>query len=327
MRLAAMLVPLALAAGPARATPAEDESRVRFERAVGLMEAEDWEAAALEFARSLELHPTRNALFNLGMCRKALHEYVVALHLFEQWLERFAADAPASDTASVTAVMADLRGYIGTLTVAVDRPGATVRVDGVDAGTTPLPGPIDIEVGTHRVEVELPGFVAESRSPAVLSGQNVELAFVLVPRPAADPPNVPPPDDGSASGAAVADRGLDAVWFWTSLGTGVALGIAGGVTAGLVPGKEDEFDDLATRCQTDPEACRRARTVYDEGEALALATNVLLPVAGTVLAAAVVLAVFTEFGAAEAPPLVPLVAPGVGADGSPSAVLGMVLRF
>jgi tetratricopeptide (TPR) repeat protein len=69
----------------------------------------------------------------------------------------------------------------GTLSVAVNEPGATVRVDGKSVGVTPLPKPIALPEGRYRVEVIKEGFEPTEESVQVIGAKADTLYVSLKP--------------------------------------------------------------------------------------------------------------------------------------------------
>ncbi|MFO0609389.1 MAG: PEGA domain-containing protein [Polyangiales bacterium] len=66
-----------------------------------------------------------------------------------------------------------------TLAVSCATPDATVRVDGETVGTTPLPSPVEVATGRHRVEITRDGYAPfASEVDARGAGARVEVALV-----------------------------------------------------------------------------------------------------------------------------------------------------
>jgi hypothetical protein len=59
--------------------------------------------------------------------------------------------------------------------------GAQIFVDGVFKGTVPLGSPLDVPVGTHRIEIKKPGFQIWTSAVYVPQDETVRLAISLVP--------------------------------------------------------------------------------------------------------------------------------------------------
>src|SRR6185436_18314908 len=56
------------------------------------------------------------------------------------------------------ALIEAVRALVSTVRVVVDEPGATIFVDDVPAGTTPLPEPLLLDLGQRRVRIAKAGF-------------------------------------------------------------------------------------------------------------------------------------------------------------------------
>lgn len=126
------------------------------------------------------------------------------------------------------------------------------------------------------------------------------------PTAAADSPDTAarPPDrtdDSAAGGTAPAappeDDGLHPGWFYGSLALTAVFGIAGATTGGMALGERDEYSSALSACRAgDASACRVGPSIVDDYELYATLTNVLLPCAGALAVAALVLAFLTDFG-------------------------------
>jgi len=269
-----------------------EEARQHFELGLQLMENENWDGALVEFQRSIEVHPTRSSLFNAGMCLKALYRYVEAVRTFERWQSDFGTAASEDERLRVAAAIEGVQGFIGQVSVSVNVAGAAVTLDGEAVGTSPLSGPVPVGVGHHVAEARFEGREPTREEVAVGARERVTVALQIAPAAESGPAPVP-----EAPVAEEEEGGTSPAWFWTAAATAAALGIGGAVTGGLALGKQDAFDDAASRCQAgDPQACEDGRSIGSDGDALELATNVLLPVAGALAVTAIVLALFTDFG-------------------------------
>ncbi len=69
----------------------------------------------------------------------------------------------------------------GVVRVLVDRPGATVTLDGKALGETPLREAVRVPEGPHAITVQKPGFVRWSTTVAVAAGQTVPVEVDLIP--------------------------------------------------------------------------------------------------------------------------------------------------
>ncbi len=79
----------------------------------------------------------------------------------------------------------DLERLTGSL-VFETAAGTRIFVDGTFKGTVPLAAPLDLPVGTHRIELKNPGFQAWSNTVYVPIDETVRLAISLVPLAASE---------------------------------------------------------------------------------------------------------------------------------------------
>lgn len=105
----------------------------------------------------------------------------------------------------------DLLPYAGIVKVTSNPPGASVKVDGQVAGTTPLDQ--DIPAGRKVITVSLPGHQEEVRTVEIRAAQEVTLDFQL-PR--------------LVSAKSTDPAFYETWWFWT------IIGVAGAGTAAAV---------------------------------------------------------------------------------------------
>ena len=95
--------------------------------------------------------------------------------------------------------------------------GATLQIDGHEAGTTPLS--VELDPGPHRVRATMPGFLAQTFEVEAVEGVNKELEFRLLEEPRR--PNNPPTAPARGRGLVIAGAVL--------VGAGLAAIVAGGV--------------------------------------------------------------------------------------------------
>jgi tetratricopeptide (TPR) repeat protein len=286
LAVVALLALVSEAASAQTADLARNQAQEHFQNGVTLMSNENWDGALVEFERSLELFPTRSALFNAANCLMAIHQYVDALHRFREWQERYIAAATPEEIAAVEAAVLELQEYLGLIVIITDVAGAEVTVDGTAVGTTPLTGPLTVQVGRHVVTVTAEGYAPSQSEVTVAAGEAARVEPELVAAAAV----------GSTAGPTVPveptppEGGVDSVWFWTTASAAVALGAGAAVGWGLAYSTHQDFvggdaydADLAA-----------------SGEDAELAGNVLIGIASAAAVTAVVLAFFTDFSGDEA---------------------------
>ncbi len=178
------LIILAGRASGQEADPAEEKAREHFENGILLVEAENWEAAIVEFEASIELLPTAGAHFNRAMCLKALHRYNDALAAFEAFLEKYDPDPSDARRQEAEASIQEIESLLGSIFIEVNVDGAEILVDSKLVGKSPLDGPVPVSPGVHTIEVKADGFIPEEKDLKVASDQirEVEIYLSAIPQ-------------------------------------------------------------------------------------------------------------------------------------------------
>ncbi len=232
---------------------------MRFDRGVMFYKSGAFEMALVEFRRVYELVPNYRVLYNVGQTCFQLKDFACALRSFDQYLTEGGAEVPADRRTAVTAEIASLRSLVATVQVQVDD-GATLEVDDVVVGRAPLPAPLTLNPGRHRISASKPGFHAAMRQLVVASSDNatLQLALVAIEKPSAPtlapvsasappatPPTPPPQRDPQGS----------LLWIgWVGAGALAAGSIVSGIMAinasatlrderETLPGSRKELDD------------------------------------------------------------------------------------
>lgn len=153
----------------------QEPARKHFENGLVLMQTEDYAGAAAEFEASVKLLPTKNGLFNLANCYKALHRYGDALKTVDQLRARFKNDLDNEWLTEIDTFEKTLKGIIAALFVQVNEEGATILVDGVLVGTSPMADALLVGPGDHEITVAKEGFSSLKRTVKLVSGKkNIE---------------------------------------------------------------------------------------------------------------------------------------------------------
>jgi hypothetical protein len=298
----AVAVSLAIPTGPVSAEPSSDADRAAagqaFEEGVKSFDAADYEAALEAFERAYALEPHYGLLYNIGVTQLKLGRTLEAHRSLRMYLSEGGDAIGAARRRTVEQRLQELATQVGSIRLEGGPAGASVRIDGRDAGTLPLEDPLDVLVGARRVEVSAEGFEdwdtqvdVEPGEPSVV---RVELAAVSTesaegqgvatpPTPASPPPlahptqpaphpvdDVPPPEP--------VDRRLR-IATWSMLGLTLASGIGTAVTGGLAVRADNDLNRELDRFPADPgavdDARNRRRTLSQITDALIGVTAVL----------------------------------------------------
>lgn len=151
----------ALAVLSASSAHAQDDASVamareRFKEGVQFFDQKQYDKARAAFlqAYALKKHPA--VLLNLAQSElRSGHEADAAKH-FAQYLREHK-EATEAERQGAEAGLTSAKASVAELTVHVDQDGASVLVDGVVEGTTPLPGPLYLSPGSHTISARKDG--------------------------------------------------------------------------------------------------------------------------------------------------------------------------
>lgn len=284
------------------------EAKERYEKGVKLYEDEgNVQAARVEFERAYDLAPNYKVLYNVGQAARTLKDYASALRAFEAYLEGGRDKVAKTRVTEVQREIAQLRTYVATLTVQVDVEGATVALDGVAVGTSPLTKPLLVNAGRLTLTATKGGRVGTVA--VTLAGGDTQTARVEVPgAPAAptapttttDAPKVEAaPSVGSAAPPpppAALPRPSRTLPY-LAIGIGGALGASAGAT-GFAAMRAS--DNLEKERFAGPKPSSEADDLRGRTQRLALASDVLAGAAVVSATIGVVLLVLEPKGSTTA---------------------------
>ncbi|WP_438027195.1 hypothetical protein [Sorangium sp. So ce233] len=217
--------------------PRDDSALAASSYKVGVAAAREgrWPEAYAAYLEAWRLKQHFQIAANLARAELKLGKHRDAAEHIAFFL-REAEGVSEPDRALGRQMLDEARAHIATLTLVVSRAGATVLVDGVPVGTSPLGREVYVEPGERRLEARLQGETPAQTLTALAPGasQEVELRFVERVAAAAVQPRAPqrrPP--------AAPDHGTS--------GPSTALIAAGGAATGLAAGTAVVLRVLADR--------------------------------------------------------------------------------
>lgn len=170
-----------LAPSAAFANDREEAAR-EFGRGQAADKRRDWTAAIEHYKRANELLPHPYAIYNIAVDYERLGRFRDAATWFDAYLD---AAPSANDRERVNKKILDLRNKPAKLVVRSHPTGATVKIQGLPAGSTPLT--TEREGGIYRIVVEKGGD-RDARDITVEYGEPVEIDVQLRdPGPTAPP--------------------------------------------------------------------------------------------------------------------------------------------
>ena len=223
-----------------------EAARVHYERAIELYNEESFDAALVEIRRAYDLAPSYKMLFNIGHIQRARKDYVSALSAFERYLAQGKTSITAARRAEVEKEISVLRTRVASLEIVCPVAGASIAIDDVNIGTTPLKGPVTVNPGRRKVVASKQGY-----APAVAW---VELAGTDAERIEVTPTSIAVSTTAPAASAPEPSKTPMTVAWVVTGGLAVATGIFGGIALS----KSNDLTDETNRFRpTNPNAVER----------------------------------------------------------------------
>ncbi len=232
---------------PAAAQTADamtEMARQRFQEGVTFYDAKDYEKARAAFLQAYALKKHPSVLLNLAQSElRSGHEADAAQH-FDQYL-RENPSATAVERQEAEKGLAAARGRVAEVTITAPA-GAQIFVDGEPVGAAPLPGPVFLPPGNHKLEARKDGAsgasdvvaAAGAKSTAALSLGGAPATAGAGPTPGAGEPGAggatPPDDSGAVSVNTQDPREPFLDWYFRGpiswIGSGAfGVGLIGGI--------------------------------------------------------------------------------------------------
>jgi tetratricopeptide (TPR) repeat protein len=194
----------------------------------------DYVGALAHFQEAHRLFPSPKIDFDIGLACQGLGRNAQALAAFQRFLDQ-AGDATPKTRAKAERNVAALEPLVAVVTIAFDRPGARIAVDGEPFGTTPLPRGVPLDPGEHELSLDHEGR-RQAQRVRVVAGERPALRFVVAAPVPARPPEavaarvpVPPP-------AETGHPFYKAVWFWALTAAAV-----GGAAVAVAASRRTEY--------------------------------------------------------------------------------------
>lgn len=177
-----------LHAQPTVTSPSDDTSlsaqlgepaRVEYNAARILYQDGDYAGALVKFQRAYELSHDPRLLWNMAACEKNLRRYARMLRLIERYEKEAGSRLTEQDRQEARQLVDTVRLLVSTVRISVNEPGASVFVDGELVGKTPLPDPVLVDLGTHRVRVTKPGYEEATLVQEISGASEIALSFAL----------------------------------------------------------------------------------------------------------------------------------------------------
>lgn len=145
------------------------DAQKHWDTALALYQHSQWDGARTSFNAAYEASKNPRVLFNVAVCEKNLGRYARAIDVFKKELADGKGQLTPEEEAEVKVQIQGLEQFVAQLTIDVNESGAEIYVDESKVGTSPLPGPVSVQLGERHVRATKVGF-AEARENIELRG-------------------------------------------------------------------------------------------------------------------------------------------------------------
>lgn len=202
-----------------------------FNAGVTHLDARRFADAADAFERSLALHETSAAAYDLALARRALGDPLRALAAFQRFLARARADHP--NRARAEAAVSALRRQLAHVLISVDDTDAELRVDGEVVALSEGLHERDLTAGAHVFEARWRGGAPVRVEATLERGETLTIPMLRPAEPARAARTAPAQARPRTPHPPQRRTTTRSTWFWVGVGVGAAVLVAA-VTALVV---------------------------------------------------------------------------------------------
>jgi hypothetical protein len=240
---------------------AQQEAMQRFQRAVELYEEQDYAAALIEFKKAYDLAPSYKLLYKVGQVSYKLRDYAGALQAFEQYLLEGGEEVTPERRAEVQEEINLLKAQTGRVEITSNVFGASVTIDDVPVGTTPLDGSLLVSVGKRKITVSAEGRQTVTQA-VTIAGQELRKLNFELPELAGETRTIYQKETPSKM----------TTWSWVGIGAAGALGIGATITGIMATGADEDLSNMTFVGTTPTSEIKDQQSKVDN---LALTTDIL----------------------------------------------------
>lgn len=142
--------------------------------------SKDWATAARSYDAANKAAPSDAALDGLANAQYSGGQLGEAHASYTEWLAKYGAKASAAKKRTAETRLKELEGKTAPVTIVVNEAGAAVSIDDRPVGTSPLPAPVRLGTGAHKLRITKDGFAPFEQSPQVADGSPMTVQAQLV---------------------------------------------------------------------------------------------------------------------------------------------------
>jgi hypothetical protein len=141
----------------------------------------DFVGAEVKFKSAYDHSNDPRLLWNIAACEKNQRHYARTLSLLRRYVDEGGSLVTDADRAEAKALVETIESFTVKLTIAVSEAGADVVVDDENVGSSPLPSPVIVDIGTRKIVVRKAGFKESAQTVPVGGNAEARLDVTLLP--------------------------------------------------------------------------------------------------------------------------------------------------
>jgi hypothetical protein len=155
------------------------DAKAAYESGKLLYQDGDNAGALLKFQQAYEASKDARLLWNMAVCQKNLRRYSKVLELVKKYQVDAASVMSDADRTQTQELISAVSGFVSPLTVKCNEAEAAVTIDEDAVGTTPLPAPVVVDMGSRRVKVAKTGFSDFTQTLQIAGNTPISVDVVL----------------------------------------------------------------------------------------------------------------------------------------------------
>jgi hypothetical protein len=155
------------------------QAKADFEAAKLLANDGDFSGALIKFQSAYDAAKDVRLLWNVAFCEKNLRRYAKVVATLKRYVDEGAATLSAGDKKDAQDLIATIEPFTTRATIAVNESGAQITIDDEVVGTSPLAGPVVLDLGERHLKVTKDGFKPYEKTVPVGGAADVSIAVAL----------------------------------------------------------------------------------------------------------------------------------------------------
>lgn len=143
------------------------EARADYDAGKVLASDGDFAGALIKFQSAYDQSRDPRLLWNIAFCEKNLRHYAKVIAALHRYTDEGAGYLTDKDRRDADELVQTIVPFTTQATISVSELGAQIVVDDALAGTSPLPGPLVLDIGERKIRVAKDGFIPFEKTLAV----------------------------------------------------------------------------------------------------------------------------------------------------------------